>query len=107
MSEPPTAHRYDRSLLLGPKRNELLALWEVEQYGRDGFSDANYVCIYGLQPPEWYGRGVRLLGRTVVECTRDRLADRISRDVTAVAVEAAPGGVVVIDPFVGSGNTLL
>jgi hypothetical protein len=47
------------------------------------------------------------LGRTVVECTRDRLAAHISRDVAAVAREAAAGGTVVVDPFVGSGNTLL
>ncbi|MGN6429766.1 MAG: hypothetical protein ACTHNB_03415 [Gaiellaceae bacterium] len=107
MSESPEARRYDRGLLLGPKRNELLALWEVEQYGRDSFGDANYVCVYGLRPHGWYGRGVRLLGRTVVECTRDRLAGRISRDVAAVAREASAGGTVLFDPFAGSGNTLL
>jgi hypothetical protein len=107
LGEPPAVRRYDRTLLLGPKRNELLELWEVERYGHDSFGDANYVCIYGLRPQDWYGRGVRLPGRTVVECTRDRLADRISRDVMAVAGEAAAGGIVVVDPFVGSGNTLL
>ncbi len=107
MSEPSGAPRYDRALLLGAKRNELLALCEVEQYGRDSFGDADYVCVYGLRPQDWYGRGVRLLGRTVVECTRDRLAARISRDVAAVAREAATDGTVVVDPFVGSGNTLL
>jgi hypothetical protein len=107
VSEPPQACRYDRGLLLGPKRDELLELWEVERYGRDSFGDADYVCVYGLRPQSWYRRGVRLLGRTVVECTRDRLAARISRDVAAVAVEAATGATVVVDPFAGSGNTLL
>jgi hypothetical protein len=107
MSDSPRARRYDRGLLLGPKRNELLELWEVERYGRDTFGDADYVCVYGLRPQAWYGRGVRLLGRTVVECTRDRLAARISRDVAAVARRAATGGIVVVDPFAGSGNTLL
>jgi hypothetical protein len=106
VSEPPKARRYDRGLLLGPRRNALLELWEVERYGRDSFGDADYVCVYGLRPRGWYGRAVRLLGRTVVECTRDRLAARISRDVAAVAREAATGGTVVVDPFVGSGNTL-
>src|SRR6185437_3623110 len=58
---------YDRWFLLGEKRHELLALQEVEQYGRDSFGDPDYVAIYGLPPPEWYARGVRILGRTAVE----------------------------------------
>src|SRR5215467_1878367 len=66
---------YDRALLLhGAKRNDVLTLAEVEQYGRDSFADPDYVSIYGMLPKEWYGRGVRLLGRTAVECTRDPFA---------------------------------
>jgi hypothetical protein len=97
---------YDRSLLLGPKRNEVLELSEIEQYGIDTFGDADYVSVYGLKPRVWYERGVRLLGRTAVECTRDRLAEQIVRDVAEVvrASERAVGWVV--DPFAGSANTL-
>jgi hypothetical protein len=94
---------YDRWFLLGEKRNELLARWEVEQYGRDNFGDPDYIAIYGLAPREWYARGVRILGRTAVECTRDRLADRIGRDVAAIAGSASS---VVVDLFAGSANTL-
>jgi tetrahydromethanopterin S-methyltransferase subunit G len=47
-----------------------------------------------------------LLGRTAVECTRDRLGERIGRDVASVATRMSPNRVVVIDPFAGSGNTL-
>jgi hypothetical protein len=98
---------YDRRLLLGGKRNDVLDLAEVEGYGRDSFGDPDFVSIYGLKPAAWYARGVRLLGRTAVECTRDRFADLIGRDVAAVAT-AAPGvsSSVVLDPFAGSGNTL-
>src|SRR5215472_1583742 len=41
VSEPghPGRHVYDRWFLLGEKRNELLSLWEVQQYGRDSFGD--------------------------------------------------------------------
>ncbi|HET7051834.1 MAG TPA: hypothetical protein VFI54_26425 [Solirubrobacteraceae bacterium] len=101
------ARGYDRWLLLGGKRNEVLDLAEVEGYGRDSFGDPDFVSIYGLKPTDWYGRGVRLLGRTTVECTRDRFADLIGRDVAAAAM-TAPGvsGSVVVDPFAGSGNTL-
>jgi hypothetical protein len=98
---------YDRWLLLGDKRNEVLDLAEVEGYGRDSFGDPDFVSIYGLKPADWYARGVRLLGRTTVECTRDRFADLIGCDVAGVAMTAADvNGSVVVDPFAGSGNTL-
>jgi hypothetical protein len=75
---------FDRQLLLsGAKRNEVLALAEVQRYGRDSYGDAEYVSIYGLRPADWYARGVRLLGRTAVECTRDALANAIAQDVAA------------------------
>lgn len=98
---------FDRRLLLGEKRNEVLSLPEVRGYGNHTFGDPEYLSIYGLKPADWYGKGVRLLGRTTVECTRDLFADLIGRDV-AKAAAAAPGvrGSVVVDPFAGSGNTL-
>jgi len=96
---------HDRALLLhGAKRNRVLTLAEVEQYGLDSFADADYVRIYGMPPREWYGRGIRLLGRTAVECTRDGLADLIGRDVARRRPLSTR--YVVIDPFAGSCNTL-
>ena len=65
------------------------------------------MSLYGLVPAEWYSRGVRILGRTAVECTRDRLADLIGRDVAKVVAGLTSGRrAVVVDPFAGSGNTL-
>ena len=82
-------------------------MWELEQYGRDSYGDPDYVSVYGLRPKEWYARGVRLLARTVVECTRDRLADLIGGDIAAVAAPfPGEGRVIAIDPFAGSANTL-
>jgi hypothetical protein len=99
---------YDRKLLLnGRKRNTVLDLWEVQRYGNDSYGDANYVSIYGLPPADWYANGVRLLGRTAVELTRDPLANLIGKDVADVTAKAPDAaGVVVVDPFAGSGNTL-
>src|SRR4029077_261937 len=98
---------YDRALLLhGSKRNEVLSLAEIEQYGLDSFADADYISIYGMPPREWYRRGIRLLGRTAVECTRDALGDRIGRDIASVAPAMPSNRFVVIDPFAGSCNTL-
>jgi hypothetical protein len=99
---------YDRQLLLdGEKRNAILDLTEVQRYGMESWGDPDYVRIYGLRPADWYARGIRILGRTAVECTRDALADNIGRDIATVA-KSAPltTGVLVLDPFTGSGNTL-
>ena len=99
---------YDRELLLfGAKRNAVLDLAEVERYGRDSYGDADYVSVYGMRPAEWYAAGVRLLGRTAVECTRDEVADAIAGDIAPVA-DAAPDGsqFLVVDLFAGSANTL-
>jgi hypothetical protein len=98
---------YDRALLLhGSKRNESLTFAEIEQYGLDSFADADYISIYGMPPREWYRHGIRLLGRTAVECTRDALGDRIGLDVASVAARMRSNQLVVIDPFAGSCNTL-
>jgi hypothetical protein len=52
---------YNRELLLhGPKRNEVLGLAEIEQYGLDSFGDTDYISIYGMKPREWYGCGTPL-----------------------------------------------
>jgi hypothetical protein len=111
MNEPTQQRaepRHDRALLLyGPKRNEVLTLREVQQYGIDSFSDADYIHLYGMPPTEWYSRGIRLLGRTAVECTRDALGDLIGRDVAEIAAKLPSlTSFVVIDPFAGSCNTL-
>ena len=98
---------YDRALLLhGSKRSEVLSLAEVEQYGLDSFADGAYVSIYGMAPREWYQHGIRLLGRTVVECTCDPVGDGIGRDIALVAANMPSKQRMVIDPFAGSCNTL-
>ena len=100
--------KHDRAYLLhGAKRNEMLTLEEVRQYGIDSFDDPDYLSLYDLRPAEWYALGVRLLGRTAVECTRDVLADRIARDIARVTASLpAATPVTAIDPFAGSCNTL-
>jgi hypothetical protein len=105
-SDDAVVSLYGRQLLLlGAKRNSVLELWEVLRYGTDTFGDANYLSIYGLQPAEWYARGIRLLGRTAVECTPDHVANAIGRDVAEV-LGFTNIAATIIDPFAGSANTL-
>ena len=94
-------------LLLGEKRNAVLGLSEVQRYGTDSYGDADYVSIFGLRPAQWHAKGIRLLGRTAVECTRDALASAIGSDLAGIAASAPRScATLVVDPFVGSGNTL-
>ncbi len=82
----PVIKAYDRQLLLfGSKRNQVLDLSEVKRYGNDCYGDADYVSIYGLPPSAWHEKGIRLLGRTAVECTRDKLADAIGCEAFRLA----------------------
>ena len=97
---------YDRQLLLlGPKRNSVLELWEIHRYGIDSYGDPDYVSIYGLRPDDWYAKGIRLLGLTAVECTRDDLAHEIGEDIAVIARKVSGLEPLVIDPFAGSGMT--
>ena len=99
--------RYDRDFLLSPaRRNQLMALWEVQQFGTDSFNDPDYVSIHGMPPEEWFGRGIRLLARTTVEATPDRLGDLLGRDAAQLLAGAPAAQTVVIDPFAGSCNGL-
>ena len=103
----PDADHHDRALLLlGALRNAELSLEQVQQYGIDSFGDADYVSLSGMPPAAWFARGVRVLGRTAVECTRDVLARAIARDVAQVAAALPAGRVAILDPFAGSANTL-
>jgi hypothetical protein len=106
--EPGPRQLRDRALLLhGALRNVELGLDDVRDYGSDSFGDPDYVSIYGLRPADWYGRGIRLLGRTAVECTRDVLADAIGREIAGEVDRLAPvPRIRVLDPFAGSCNTL-
>ena len=111
---PGAITAYDRQLLLfGSKQEAVLDLAEIHRFGVDSYGDADHVSLYGMRPSEWYDCGVRVLGRTAVECTYDSLAERLAEDVAAVAGSvpstasaASAASALVIDPFAGSGNTL-
>src|SRR5271169_406776 len=98
--------RYNRELLLGPKRNAVLGLRGVQHYGSESYSDIDYVSLYGMRPTDWHASGARLLGRTAVECTPDTLADVIGKEVAITARRSHIPRALIVDPFAGSGNTL-
>ena len=98
---------FDRDhVLFGALRESVLDLDQVRRYGAATFADPDAISLYGMTPGEWYQRGIRLLGRTVVECTRDSLSELIAADVAEVAGTAPEPTTLVLDPFAGSANTL-
>jgi hypothetical protein len=103
-----TERKYDRDFLLSAeKRNQIMELWEVQKFGSDSFGDPDHVCIYGMKPAEWYGRGIRLLARTTLEAVSDKLGDMIGRDVArAIGKAGAEQKLGAVDPFAGSCNGL-
>jgi hypothetical protein len=98
---------FDRDhVLFGPWRDKVLDLEQVRSYGRAMFGDPDAISLYGMTPQAWYERGIRLLGRTTVECTRDSLSELIAADIAQVADAAPWRPALVVDPFAGSANTL-
>jgi hypothetical protein len=81
-----------------------LSLHEVQQYGVDSLANAVYLSAW--RRPSGTAAAF-FLGRTVVECTCDALADRIGRGIADVAAKLNDTfRFGVIDPFAGSCNTL-
>jgi hypothetical protein len=98
---------FDRDhVLFGPLRESVLDLEQVRRYGTTMFGDPDAISLYGMAPHAWYERGIRLLGRTTVECTRDALAQPIAADIAELAAAAPEPTTLVVDPFAGSANTL-
>ena len=71
------------------------------------------MAIPTMSPFTECGRPIGMLtapaswGRTAVECARDGLGDAIGKDVAAIAATCPDSsGLLVVDPFVGSANTL-
>ena len=66
----------------------------------------NDLRLFGMAPITWYLLGIRIVGRTAVEATRDPQARFFARAVTATLREHGHEIHELIDPFVGSGNVL-
>ena len=71
------------------------------------FRDRNACSIYGYTPEQAYERGIRMVGRTVIEYCVDSQAQLIATDVLHyLERQGMSGPVAVVDLFAGSGNLL-
>jgi len=63
MNNGSKAPAYDRQLLLEGAKAECRTRPDRGAAIRDRkLGDPDYVCIYGLRPADWYGRGIRIWG---------------------------------------------
>lgn len=109
MSEPLTGRAPAdacRDQLLGEKRSQVLTADELCDASRRLYGDPDHLRIYGMAPREFTARGVRLFGRTAVECTTDPHAVAIAQAVRDQAEELRLARWSVVDLFAGSGNLL-
>jgi hypothetical protein len=95
-----------RNRLLGPLRNRVLTTDQLCEAGRLMCGRPEDLSLYGVPAPEMEARGLRILGRTTVECTKDPHPVAVAgviAEIEAAAPEAG-GEAMVVDLFCGSGN---
>src|SRR5690348_9118317 len=69
-TELSRSDRY-RIELLGEKRSSVLSLDELHRVGEEFYEDPEGLRLYGMRPSDYYELGVRLAGRTAIECAND------------------------------------
>ena len=95
-----------KRLLTPPLNNRRLTFREVRGAGWDLADNPNDLSIYGMKPIVWYPLGMRILGRSAVELTRDLHAKFVATEIARTLAEKGFRISDVIDPFAGSGNLL-
>lgn len=94
-----------RDRLLGPDRMRLLTHEDLVSVGEVIYQDAKRFSLYGVPCGSMVARGLRLYGRTAVECCIDEYsvpaAQAIRSVIKAAGERRAP---LVLDLFCGSGN---
>ncbi len=96
-----------RNELLGEKRSVVLSLDEIRRVGEEFYEDPEGLRLYGMRPRDYYAIGVRITGRTAIECSNDLRAVGQARAVRDVLSREFPGrSPSAVDLFTGSGNSL-
>ncbi|WP_156077080.1 hypothetical protein [Saccharothrix sp. NRRL B-16314] len=94
-----------RASLLGPARTRMLTEVELVRAGQVLHGRPERLAVYGVPAPQMIRRGLRLLGRTAVECSVDDSCAAVTTALCAYLADArelSPG--FVADLFCGSGN---
>jgi hypothetical protein len=91
---------------LGDLRTTVLSGEQLCEAGRLIYGSPGGLSLYGLPAPRMEGAGIRLLGRTTIECCVDAYAVAVA-DALAAHHTTLPGDgeqPLLVDLFCGSGN---
>ncbi|MEU7163918.1 hypothetical protein AB0A70_04635 [Streptomyces morookaense] len=98
-----------RDRLLGELRTTVLGDAELREAGSLIYGDPERFALYGIPAPRMAAAGVRLLGRTTIECCIDAFTAPVADALAGIQATAHPAGQedgqpFVADLFCGSGN---
>lgn len=96
-----------RNELLGAKRSVVLSLEEIRRVGEEFYEDPEGLDLYGMRPRDYFEMGVRIAGRTAMECSNDiRAAGQAKAVREVIQRRSFSGPPSAVDLFTGSGNSL-
>jgi hypothetical protein len=88
-------------------QHDELALADLHFLGERLYHDRQACAVYGCSPDQAYARGIRLAGRTAIECCLDAPAQTIAADLQRyLQQQGMAGPVAVVDLFAGAGNLM-
>ncbi|MCK6545189.1 hypothetical protein L6R52_04920 [Myxococcota bacterium] len=97
-----------RGALLGARRDRLLTWDEVREAGMVFYGSDQEPSLYGMRAPEWFAKGVRIVGRTAIEVSVDGQAAAMAAAAQRLLAPHEVGpALTVVDAFAGSGNILV
>ncbi|WP_424104372.1 hypothetical protein [Paraburkholderia sp.] len=97
----------ERNRWLYGYRDSELPLDLILEAGQAMYGRPDAISLYGRTPVEYFPLGVRLMGRTAIECCIDERAQYLAEEAYRVSQRLFPGErPIVIDLFAGSCNLL-
>ncbi|MFF4590708.1 RsmD family RNA methyltransferase [Streptomyces sp. NPDC001388] len=102
---PHVAYFAYRDRLLGDLRTTTLSGEQLCEAGRLIYGRPEGLSLYGVPAPEMESAGIRLLGRTTIECCVDEYATAVADVIAAYhATLSGDHKPLLMDLFCGSGN---
>ena len=87
-------------------RHKHLSLDDIYHISDTYYGDAKLFHLFDMEPDVFYKKGIRILGRTAIECCIDAQASEIAKNAHDIYYTLFSHPPIVIDLFTGSGNLL-